>query len=61
MTNGYPIFEWLPVLPINDKDNTAETENYAKIYDYNEGTDDVTNLDYNVDNVHGDDGKNNDN
>ena len=26
MTKGYPIFEWIPVIPITDKDNKTQNE-----------------------------------
>ena len=51
MTHGYPIFEWLHIIPIDDNDNNRGTENYAQIDNYNEGVYDETSVDESVENV----------
>ena len=43
ITKGYPIFEWIPVIPITDKDNETQNEddNIASTHE-DEKYDDIT-------------------
>ena len=43
ITKGYPIFEWIPGIPITDKDNaTQKKDNAIASTHEDEGDDDIT-------------------